>query len=294
MKEETGVSIPEGVVDAVRGGYAIVKAENDTLAMMALQRPRDPKAALKRACAELELAPEFAEKQYYRIPYKDRATGKTSWVEGLSVKAALALGRCWGNCTVTARLLEETDDAFIVQGVATDHETMFRVQSVGSISKWYKAKKTGRMIKHSEERFPQVLGAGASKAKRNALLDIIPEPIRLVYWNKARALASGGGKRKPINYEKTIPVVLKSFEKFKDAEGIPTITISILEQHLGHPLSEATREEFGDLKATLNAIDAGETTLYDAFGVGDVPDVEATIEPTTGSDDPLGTDEPAD
>jgi hypothetical protein len=254
----------ESMVDLLRGGAAITKVENETLAQIAVTRPRDPKRSLERAIGELELDPEFAEKQYYRIPYKDRASGQTTWIEGLSIKAAMALGRCFGNMTTSSRVVEDNDHAVIVEGVCIDLENGFRVCKPVAISKYYRAKKTGKMVKWSEDRFPQILQAGASKAVRNAILNVIPEPLQRRYWNRARELAAehaSGGKGKGIDYAKTIPAVLKAFEPYK-------VERSHLEAHLGHPLENATRQEFGDLKAVLNALEAGETDVFQAFGIG--------------------------
>jgi len=254
----------ETMADLLRGGAAITKVENETLAQIALTRPRDAKRSLERAIGELELDPEFAEKQYYRIPYKDRATNQTTWIEGLSIKAAMALARCFGNLTVASRIVDENDHAVIVEGVCIDLETGFRVSKPAAISKYYRAKKTGKMVKWSDDRFPQILGAGASKAVRNAILNAIPEPMQRRYWNRARELAAEhetGGKGSKIDYAKTVAAVLKAFEPYK-------VERSHLEAHLGHALDKATRQEFADLKAVLNALEAGETDVYQAFGIG--------------------------
>jgi hypothetical protein len=272
------------MADLLRGGAAITKVENETLAQIAVTRPRDTKRSLAKAIEELEVDPEFAEKQYYRIPYKDRASGQTTFIEGLSIKAAMALGRCFGNMTTSSRVVEENDHAVIMEGVCIDLENGFRVCKPVAISKYYKARKTGKMVKWADDRFPQILQAGASKAVRNAILNVIPEPVQRRYWNRARELAAEhatGGKGK-IDYSKTIAAVLKAFEPYK-------VERSHLEAHLGHPLDKATRQEFGDLKAILNALEAGETDVFQAFGIGGPVDEPGANDGPAAAEKPEGS-----
>lgn len=273
------------MMELLQGGAAITKAENDTLAQMALTRPRDPARSLQRAIKELELCytldPESAEEQYYVIPYKN-ADGTTSNVTGLSIVAAMVLARHWGNCTVSARLLQETDDAFFVDGVAIDFEVNFRVSKPGSASKWIR-RKNGRMEKMSSERFPQVLAIAASKAVRNAIFNMLPRVIQDNYWDRAKALAiqhekelaaaekaraaTASGKKadkadpKKWDAAAMVPRLLEFLAKFK-------VERSHAEAKVGCRLEEMTEDQFGTLKGLCNALKAGQTDAYQAFGVG--------------------------
>ena len=271
----------ESLVDVLRGGAAITKAENDTLAQVAITRPRDPQRALQRAMDELALDPEFAEKQYYVIPYKN-ADGSSTNIEGLSIKAAMALARCWGNCTTSARLVEDTDDAFIVEGVAIDFETMFRVSKVGSISKWYRDRRTKKMVRFREDKLPQLLGAGSSKQVRNAILNMIPEPMQRRYWNRAKEIAAERitGKQKP-GAKASAATIQKILDAFKPY-GVER---PHLEAKLGHVLENVTADEAGQLAGMRNALQDGSTDPYQAFGVGDPP------APEPGSNDGPETEE---
>lgn len=263
----------ESLVDVLRGGAAITKAENDTLAQIAITRPRDPQKSLARALAELEIDPEFAEKQYYVIPFRN-ADGTKSDVEGLSIKAAMALARCWGNCTNSARLVEETEDAFIVEGVAIDFETMFRVSKVGSISKWLRDRKSKKMVKVREDRFPQLLGAGASKQVRNAILNMIPEPIQRRYWARAKEIAAGRltGQAKPKPGTKGrskggFEDIAKVIDKVLAAFAPLGVQREHIEAKLGHPMDDLTMDDIGKLKGLENAIRDGSTDIYQAFSI---------------------------
>ncbi len=261
-------------VELLRGGAALTKAENDTLAQVAVTRPRDPLRCLEKAIAELDMDPEFAEKQYYVIPYQG-ATGKQN-VEGLSIKAAMALARNWGNCTVSSRVMEDREDAVMLEGVAIDFETNFRVCKPVTVSKYYRDRKTRRMVKWRDDRLPHLVGSGASKAVRNAILNMIPEPMQKRYWNHAKSLAAqlitgqsagevttGGGKSKsefkdPAN---VIRRILEGFEPFH-------VSREHIEAKLGHSMDQLTMDEVGTLAGIRNALQAGSTDAYQAFGVG--------------------------
>ena len=263
----------ETAVEVLQGGASLTKAENDSLIQYSIRRPRDPKLALMKALDELDIDPEFASNQWYSIPYIDRKTGEKKPVEGLTVKAAMALGRCWGNCNATARLIEEKADSFIVEGVAMDYESLFRVSRVGSVSKYYKAKKTGKMVKWSDDRFPQLIGSASSKQVRNALLAIIPEPIRARYWQRARELAADVESQKAKKSGKSIVQrILDGFEPFK-------VTREMLNNHLGHPLSSVTKEEAADLRGILNALQSGEAKPWEIFEALQNPAEEPTVNP---------------
>ena len=281
----------ESMVELLRGGAAITKVENETMAQIALTRPRNLRKVLEDAIEELELDPEFAEKQYYRIPYKDRSTDPptTTWVTGLSIKAAVSLARCFGNINCTARVVEETDHAVVVEGVAIDMEKSFRVSKPVAISKFYRNRKTHQMVKWSDDRFPQILAAGASKAMRNAILNIIPESIQNRYWNRAKQLAVGGGgggggvTEPKVDRRTIIGKILAAFEPYK-------VGREHLEAHLKCKMEDAKSEELGDLKGILNAIEQGQTTAYEAFMVGLPPEKkeEAPKKQEKGTDQLFG------
>ncbi|KKL96650.1 hypothetical protein LCGC14_1842340 [marine sediment metagenome] len=282
----------ESMVELLRGGAAITRIENETMAQIALTRPRDLRKVLASAIEELELDPEFAEKQYYRIPYKDRSTDPptTTWVTGLSIKAAVSLARCFGNINCTARVVEETDHAVVVEGVAIDMEKSFRVSKPVAISKFYRSKKPPHnMVKWSADRFPQILAAGASKAMRNAILNIIPESIQNRYWNRAKQLAVGGSVGEhtatslKVDRRTIIGKILTAFEPYK-------VGREHLESHLKCKMEDAKSEELGDLKGILNAIEQGQTTPYEAFMVGLPPEkkAEEPKKPEKGTDQLFG------
>ena len=273
-------------VDILRGGAAIAKAENDSLIAMAVVRPRDPSRALARAMAELEMDPEFAATNYYVIPYKN-ADGTTTNIEGMSLKAAMALARAWGNLTVSARQIDEDDDAILVEGVAIDLETLFRVSKVGSVSKWYRDRRTKKMVQWRTDRMPQLLAAAASKQVRNAILNILPEPMQRRYYARAKEIAAGvKAGAKPGALKKAAPktiiaAMVKAFSPY--GVGLDHLISKVLTAPLAEgEVYELTNDDIGTLRGIWNALEQGQTTVQDAFP-GVAPDVPAddTNETTT-------------
>jgi len=291
----------ENLTDLLRGGYALQKAENDTLAQMVVQRPRNLTKVLADAITELELDPEFAEKAYYRIPYKDG--DRTNWVQGLSIDAAMCLFRNFGNAMCGARPLEETEDGFEYEGTMIDLEKGIRVSRPGIASKYYKKRGTGQMVKWGLDRHPQLRNVAASKGVRNAILKVIPTPIQMRYWKRALELAAenesnkarSGASKKAGGGQPTEKEVAKAkadqiVERFAPME----VERKHLQAWLGKErdkksakLETITNEELGNLRGVYNAIKQGQSDTFQTFGVGGPGEVKGD-EVKAAAGDPLG------
>ncbi len=190
--------LAEKMAVTVQQGATIVQIENDTQRTIAIQRPRDEEKVLRDALKELELYPQFAEKAYYVIPYKDRSDGqeKIVNVEGPSIKAAMALGRRWGNAANGGRIIGEDANRIQMEGVFLDYETNFRTVRPMSISKVAWNKKAGKVIPLRDDRLNMAIQAGASKAIRNAILAALPVGLVEEYTATAKKIAASGVKRK--------------------------------------------------------------------------------------------------
>lgn len=271
----------DGATALVAQGHAVIKIENETMASVAVQRPRDEQAVITGALKELELVPEEAGKAYYSIPYKERqpdGSTKTVKVEGPSVKAAMALARRWGNCTTGARVLNEDAEGFDVEGFFIDLETNFRITRPQRVSKWFKPRAGGQQLL-SVDRQLMAVQSGASKAIRNACLAALPAYLVAAYDKKARAIV--GGKLDAPADKKTVDAVLAAFLKLK-------VTKEQLEAHVELKVEQWTGTEVADLRGLWNAINDGQTTVEEAFGAApsDAAKNEATG-PTTVTPDSL-------
>lgn len=110
------------------------------------------------------LAEMAGEKYYYRWTVKERKTGKTSTVQGLSIKGANDCAREWGNDQVDIRVADE-GNYWTFYARFTDLETgysltrPFRQRKAADIGEGYDA----------ERRLDQIFQIGASKAIRNVI-----------------------------------------------------------------------------------------------------------------------------
>jgi hypothetical protein len=253
-----GESGPQAL-ELVAQGATLMRVENEILMSAAVQRPRDEGAIVKGALRELDLVPEEASRAYYSIPYKERqADGsvKIVKVEGPSIKAAMALARRWGNCTVSCRVLNEDEGGFDLEGVFVDMETNFRLARPQRVGKTFK-RRGGQLDTLSPERQAMAIQSGASKAIRGAILGSLPAYLVGAYDRKARSIAGGNLER---------PADAKAVEAVKSAFGKLEVTLEQLEGYAGDPPSAWTGTHIADLRGLWNAIQDGQTTVAEVFG----------------------------
>lgn len=263
----------------------------DTLDMvdLAIRYPREGQdgkglaRALDVALAEIELAPEVAERNWYMLPFRKHSregdcTGRSndncpieSKAEGLSVKAAYTLQRHWKHLASKSYYAEDTADKVRVVGVARDLQSNNLVErDMVVLKKIYYRNGGERSL--SEQEVVAAIGRGTSKAIRNAILNQIPDWFKTRYWNKCREVDDAYQVKKAGGKEQAHKTLGQAFA----AVGV---TGDMLVKHLGKPLKEATDEERIELRGLYNAIASGETTVADAFPSGEKPgpDAPATV-----------------
>lgn len=253
--------------ELVSQGAALMRVENDSMLQVAVQRPRDEQRIVKGALAELDLVPEEAKLAYYSLPFKERQQGggfKVVKVEGPSIKAAMALARRWGNCTATARILNDGPDAMELEGVFIDMESNFRVCRPFRVSKTFTTRQK-QTYTLDARRLDNAVQAGASKAIRNAILAGLPAYLVNAYDKKAREIV--GGKLDAVADAKTIDAVLRAFEKMH-------VTKEQLERYAETPAEKWTGTEIADLRGLWNAIRDGQISSAEAFAEPEEGDPE--------------------
>ena len=228
---------------------------------LALKHRRNKTQIWRGVIEELEIVPEFAPKAYYSIPYKNDLGG-TTYIEGPSIKAAMALARQWGNCINSTRIAEEKDDRIVVEGMFMDLETGFITTRQHSVSRGYWNKMQKRVVPLREDRLNMSIQAGMSKAVRNAILASLPVSFIEVYLKKAKAIAVinlQDAKGKPIQDPRQRIGVLQ--EKF--------MALGVTEEQWNDYLS-GTSLETGELIAHLiglfSSIEDGSKKLEEVFG----------------------------
>lgn len=252
------------IVDSSKDMIAERRSQQD----FALANPRNEKAILEGALAELAMVPELAEKSFYVIPYQDKKTGKTVNVEGPSIKAAMALGRRWGNCTNGARVSDGNDERIIVEGVFIDLQTNVRTLRTISVSRFFVAKNTKQRFPLREDRLNMAIQAGMSKAVRNATLATLPAYLVEAHFAEAKRIA-GGGKIKGSKV-KAAPVperYQKMYEQFKIL-GVDQKTVESYINGKVDPLLDDS-QIIGYMIGVANAIRDNQTSIEEVFGKQD-------------------------
>lgn len=242
----------------VAQGVTLMRVENESMLAVAIQRPRDPKKVLKAAIQELEIVPEEAKRAFYSIPYKEKqpdGSKKIVKVEGPSVKASMALARLWGNCSVTARSLNEDGIGADLAGIFIDFETNFRVERPMRVTRIMKARNGGTWSLNPQQ-WLAALQAAASKAQRNATLNGLPAWLVAAYMKQARIFAAGDPEAKAD--PKKVAGVLKAFERFK-------VTQAMLEKYVEAPVAEWMGDHLATLIGLGNAIADEQMTVAEAF-----------------------------
>ncbi len=247
------------IVEKVREGAVVMRIENESQASLALQKPRDVATAVSKAIAEMVAFPEMASSAYYSIPYAEKkGSDRKIFVEGLSINGALSLGRYWGNCATACRFVDETEDKVMVEGVFLDYETNFRVMRQVTVSK-IKRYQTGQTYWLSDDKLSQAIGAGMSKAQRNAILAGIPDLIKQKYFLKAKELTAKQIKKVPKQGEKA-PLQ----ELLENLAGYG-VTEEMLEGYFGKAKAEYGEDERLKMQGILNALRDKITTVDSIF-----------------------------
>jgi len=271
-----GVTHP--VAEMMMGGLTVLRAENDTQLAMAVQRPRNELAVFQGAVMELELAPEFARRAWYSIPYKDG--DGTVYVEGPSIKAAMALARRWGNCANSFRIVDDNDERITVEGVFLDFETNMRTLRTVSIPKKAWSKKTNQMYPLRGDRLNTAVQAGGSKAVRNAILASLPQSLVDTYIKSAKEIATGTGKKATPGAEpvdKRIENAIAVFVKMG-------ATKAAVDSYISGLASESAEEVLQNLLGVHNALTDKQTTIEEVFpkNTGGTPEKASGQVPSIG------------
>ena len=275
------VPVESGAVELLKQGVELMKLENESQQKMAILKPRNEKQILESTLEELQDNPEYAQTYYYVIPYsKSKGSSETVDVTGLSIGAAMALLRRWGNCSTGARVVSDMDDRVTVEGVCIDYETNLRVLNQVSVSRKMWSKANNGYFFLSPDRLNLAIQAGMSKAKRNAILALLPNYIKDRIFKEAKQLAGGGGdKKRPKAYmtvEKKAETLGEIMTSFKELG----VTSAMLEKYSGKTINKMTPEELGVIIGIRNAIKEGQTTAQEVFS----PATEKPTGPITKGD----------
>lgn len=232
---------------------------------MAADTPRNPARAVENALTELRTFPDFAERAYYSIPYKDNRTHKTIYVEGPGIKASTAMARAWGNNASGWRISEEREDRIIVEGFYFDYETNRLIMLPVEVSRSYRTYE-GQIKRLDVNRLHLAIQAGGSKARRNAELAGLPVAFVDLYFAESKriaALPKKGQKEKSVQ------------ERIGDAKGKFAKKYAATSDEIDKLITDKVANVDGDIDdngilsfliGVWNGLEDGQATVETVFG----------------------------
>lgn len=230
---------------------AVVKMENDSIMAQAAARPRDYEDIKTQLMQQLVAYPSFARSAIYAKPV-GRENGEMKYARGLSIRAAEAIAETYGYNSIRVNVMPVDDTHVKIEASFTDYQRG-SVRSFSSIvSKLYRDRR-GKTRRHSDDRFfTVVVKAESSKLLREVILRSVPPGLRSELEESVDQAVTA------LLDEKTVGQMLAKFSE-KGA------TKEMIERHMGKTVDKMTVEDRSLLLGVWNAIEAGETTIAEAF-----------------------------
>lgn len=253
-------------------GNNLMRLENTTQMMVAVQRKRNEEEIRKACLAELDLYPTLAEKVIYRKPVgrmarcprcgadtnyrkqcpKCEAEIPEVYAENLNIRAAESLTNRWGNNASGCDVTEDNDDYVILTAAYLDYESNMRRMRQQLVPKSYTTREK-RVLRYTPDRFATMLNGVASRMLREVMLRSLPAGLKADYEQKARDLM----EQTPLA-ERQVKM-LAQFSRLG-------VTARQIEGLKGKLLTEFSQEDYTDLIGVYNAITTGEDRVADIFG----------------------------
>jgi len=299
--ENAGVAQGEWQAPVPHVPMSVIRAETNDMVNIAMTYPRSPAKALEAALAEIRIAPELAGGNWYEIEFKKhsgeagctrRADDKCpvgSTAEGLSIKAAYNLQQKWRHLASKSYVGDENDERIRIVGVSRDLEANTLVERDFIVNKKIRYRNGSEKIL-SESELVKAIGAGTSKAIRNAILNSIPDYFKKKYWDECRKVDDEYQVQKAGGKEQAKESLVSSFGKVG-------VTKAMLIAKLGHPLKETSDEERIQLRGWLSAINQGEAKVEEIFGAAEESHEttvsQATTATATATEEPMEHKKPS-
>jgi hypothetical protein len=233
---------------------AISKAELDAQITTARAFPRSVTLFRDECLSLATLTQEIAEQCFYAIPRSEK--GQTKMIEGPSVRFAEIVLSAWGNCRAGARVVEESRDHIVAQGVFDD------LQRNSHIVFEVKRRIVNREgVRYSADMIATTGNAAASIALRNVIFRGIPRAYWESIYAQVRRTAIGDSqtlasrRSDALAYLQKIGATVDQVLKLLGVAGIEDIGL----------------EELATLRGLANSIKDGELTVEAAFAPKEQP-----------------------
>ena len=124
-------------------------------------------AAATRATIS-EMAMLLGERGFYRWPVRNKKKGTTDWVEGVSIKGAMALVKAYKNCRVACPVIVDLGSHWRFHAVFIDFENGIEIER-----SFIQRKSGGTMGDDAARREDMAFQIGLSKAERNVVVNAL-------------------------------------------------------------------------------------------------------------------------
>lgn len=178
----------------------------------------------------------------YRIPFKNKKTGKTEYATGPTVKLAHELARVWGNCSIKTRV-QETPTAFIFTSQFIDYEKGFTYERA-----FLQRKSQESGMKDKDRQLDLVFQIGQSKSERNCIVNALPTQKDYML----EFARSGVRQRIAANVEGARQHVLR-----KLAEMDPPVDVDRVARVFGKSIEKMLVPDLAKLYSEINSVDEG-------------------------------------
>lgn len=224
---------------------------------------------------------------FYRFPVKKKGGG-TDWIEGPSIKCAMAVASVYGNCEVDARVIDG-GDVWLIYARFADHETGF------SVIRPFQGDKSASRLGGDDEkrRRDAAFGIAVSKAERNVVVNALESFCWFGFEEAKKNLVDQVGK----NIERYRSRLIERFA------ALP-LPIARVEAQVGRAVKDWLAADIARVIAELQAVKDGMATADETWpapgadeprreNVTDVEDTSAQAQPAaSGSESkashPLG------
>lgn len=209
---------------------------------------------------------------FYRFPVKDR--GRTTYIEGPSIKLANDVARIYGNCEVDTRVID-LGSSWLIYARFTDFETGYALTRPFQQNK--NASKLGGS--DNDRRLDIAFQIGVSKAIRNVVSNAL-QTFADYAFNAAR--------------NSLIEKIGKDIKRYRDrvVQGIANQNIQLLrvERVIGRSAPDWTAPDIAKVIAMMKSIADGMATVDDTFpdhdpSTGEVKDQTTSESITKNSDE---------
>lgn len=262
MIQLNGGNLPQTMDTGSLGVVAREQTEIQSQIIVAKKFARKEEDCFRRVMCSMT-RPAMAEAATYQFPRGDTT------IQGPSVDLAREIARCWGNLRYGLRLVEvrkdeaQGCDVVKIRGYAHDMETNTYVEAEDEfralIQRKDKASGQTRWVAPDERDFRELVNRRGAICVRNALLQVLPpdvvdEALRL----GAETLKKAAAGELEQNHADAVRRLTVAYDRLG-------VTVTMLEQRLGHDLAVVNADELAELRQIWKALSDGQARRDEFF-----------------------------